>query len=231
MQLFLGIEIFGPALLIGDTLVISDLHLGIEQSFRDNGLLLPMSSFSGIKTQITDLLKKVKPARVIINGDLKHEFGKISHSEWRDTEELLRLILSHAGLLLIKGNHDAALGPIADRMGILLADHYLLGSIYICHGHRVPDDDDFQRATTIVIGHEHPAVVLREHGRSEKFQCYLKGRMRDKDILVMPAFSGGGSDIAGPRLSPIISGMDDFDVFIIEKGNVVHFPHYPTHGA
>ena len=42
------------------------------------------------------MLRTSKPEQVIINGDLKHEFGTISDQEWRDVLKIFDLILGNS---------------------------------------------------------------------------------------------------------------------------------------
>ena len=63
-------------------LILSDLQLGYEEHLNKQGILVPRFQLEDIKKTLEKLLKKLKPNKVIINGDLKHEFGKISDYEW-----------------------------------------------------------------------------------------------------------------------------------------------------
>ena len=47
---------------------------------------------------------------IIVNGDLKHEFGAISEQEWRNVLKLLDYLGQHCGeIILIKGNPSSQL--------------------------------------------------------------------------------------------------------------------------
>ena len=43
------------------------------------------------------------------------------------------------------------------------------------HGHELPKQVD-SNIKTIIIGHEHTAISLKEGPRVEKFKCFLKGK-------------------------------------------------------
>jgi len=51
--------------------------------------------------------------------------------------------------------------------------------IFICHGDSV--DFSFDKIKTIVIGHEHPAITIKEYPRDEKYKCFLIGNYKKKD--------------------------------------------------
>ena len=72
-------------------LIISDLHIGQEEALNKQGLLVPRFQLEDIIKEINEIKSKVEFEKVIINGDLKHEFGLISKQEWNDTLKFLDL--------------------------------------------------------------------------------------------------------------------------------------------
>ena len=198
-------------------LIISDLQLGYEENLNKQGILVPRFQLEDIKKTLEKLLKKLKPNKVIINGDLKHEFGKISDQEWRDCLRIFDLILNYCKeLILIKGNHDLALDPIAKKRDIKVFENLMIGDILILHGHKIEKIP--KNIKTIVIGHEHPAIGLREKGRVETFKCFLKGKYKKNNLVVMPSFNfvHFGTDILrGVFLSPFLDKLDEFDVIVV----------------
>jgi len=228
LELFRGVEIRGLGLFLRDSesLVFADVHLGYESELNKTGILVPMFQFSELAGQLKALLSETKPRQVIINGDLKHEFGTISRQEWREVLDFLDL-LSGYDVKLVRGNHDTILGPIADRKGVEVVDHVSLGTTYVTHGHKIPDNKDFQKAKTVIIGHEHPAIGLREEGRVEKVKCFLKGRWEEKNLVVLPSFSsiGAGVDVLQEKLlSPFLQqDISAFEAYGVEAGEVMYF--------
>ena len=93
--------------------------------------------------------------------------------------------------------------------GLRMLDSYRENGILFVHGHEDFEEEDFD---TVVIGHEHPALVLTEQiGVSEKIEGFLYGQTQDsKNIVVLPAFSsianGTGVNEVPSRelLSPIL---------------------------
>ena len=60
---------------------------------------------------------------------------------------------------------------------------------------------------TVIIGHEHPAVVLRDKAKAEKFKCFLVTNYRLRRLIVQPSFGPlmQGVDILGGNLlSPLL---------------------------
>lgn len=178
MKILKGIEIKNKALWLpkSKTLIIADLHLGYEEALAKQGILAPRMMFQEMRKEIQELLR-INPRTVIINGDLKHEFGQISRQEWHDTLELLDLLLRRSKVILIKGNHDMILESIARRKNLEIKEFYITGNMCILHGHKILLDKEIydKKIKTVIIGHEHPAVSLREGAKAEKYKCFLLG--------------------------------------------------------
>src|SRR3989344_341947 len=158
-------------------LIFADFHMGFEESLNEEGFLIPRFQFKETIDRLKKILDSVKVSEIVINGDLKHEFGKISDTEWRYTLELLDFLLTYSKkIVLVKGNHDTILGPIADKKGIKIVNHYEVDDFLICHGDKIISSD----CKNIIIGHEHPAISLRNSGREETFKCFLEGKFEKK---------------------------------------------------
>ena len=120
------------------TIVLSDIHIGFEESLNKQGVLVPRIYFRHLYEKTKSLLNALRINTVIINGDLKHEFGTISTTEWRHTLRFLDLFREKQ-VFLIKGNHDTILGPIAKKQNVKLVDHYTTDNILIIHGDEEKD--------------------------------------------------------------------------------------------
>src|SRR3989338_5681914 len=107
-----------------NTLVISDVHIGYEEALNKQGILIPRLQFQQTMKRIESAIdlafnanKKTNFDLIIINGDLKHEFGRISETEWGQTLKFLDFLSAKTEkIILIKGNHDTILEPIAKKM-------------------------------------------------------------------------------------------------------------------
>lgn len=222
MKIIPGIEIKGKSLWLPKQkiLIIADLHLGYEEAMNERGVLAPRTMFAEMRKEILELLK-LKPKTIIINGDLKHEFGKISRQEWKDAGDILELLgKNKRKIILIKGNHDVILGQIAKRKNIEAKDFFILGDICITHGHKIFLECFDKRVKTIIIGHEHPSISLEEGVKKEKYKCFLLGKYKNKKLIVMPSFFTifEGSDVSREKLfSPFLkrNSIRNFYVFIV----------------
>lgn len=186
------IEFLEDCLLINkEILVFSDFHIGYEEYLY--GKYIP------VRVQLEEILKKlnrifklleekeIKLKGIIILGDLKHEFGEISDSEWRETLELLDYLLKKCKkIVLIRGNHDNILGPIAKKRNVEVKDFYILGEIGFLHGDKWHKGCD--KCRVLVLGHLHPAITLYDNYKKEKYKCFLNGIWKRKDIYILPSF-------------------------------------------
>jgi len=218
MEIYEGIEIKDLCLYLvkEKILIIADTHIGQEESLNKTGIMLPRFAFKDMKERLSKVLQDLEINKIIINGDLKHEFGSISNTEWKQSLELIDILKKKCKeVILIKGNHDTILGPIAKSKRLIMYDFYKVGDILICHGDKIINED----AKIIIIGHEHPAIGLRENERVETFKCFLRGKWKRKTLIVMPSFNfvTQGSDILREQvLSPYLEqNIRKFEVFIV----------------
>lgn len=219
MNLLNDIEIFDLGLYYEETLIISDLHIGFDEEMKSKGVLIPYSHFDDVFSKIKEMLNELKPERVVINGDLKHEYGRVSKSEKENITKLAKYIMARCELIIIKGNHDVMLGFILEGLGVEIHDSFVVGELFICHGDRVIENDK----SIIVIGHEHPTLELTESGRKERYKCFLKGKYKDKTLIVLPAFSPtsmGMNVLLNDRMSPYLERIDGFEVIVAEANGM-----------
>ncbi len=231
MQILPGVEIVNLGLYIEklNALVISDVHIGYEEALNRRGAMIPRFHFGDVVSSLNytfhllqPLLKKSKKqklSRIIVNGDLKHEFGTISEQEWREILKFLDILARHCEkIILIKGNHDMILSPIAKKRGIEVVEDYSSEGFFFCHGHKIPETLEFKNAKTVIIGNEHPAVSIRDGPRTELFKCFLKGTFSGKKIVIAPSTNPVtvGTDVLKEKfISPFLKGnINNFEIFV-----------------
>lgn len=207
------------------TLVIGDVHIGLEEAMNKEGILVPRIGLGKILEHLDRIFSKIEVKRVVINGDVKHEFGEISRQEWRLTLRLLDYLIEKGKeVILVKGNHDTILGPIAEKREVNVVDSYVIGDVRILHGHK----EEYFDEKVFVIGHDHPCVSLKSEVRTEKYKCFLKGKFNGKIIIVIPSFNfvSEGTDICRDKLlSPYLQGdLKNFEVFVVgDDGEIYEF--------
>lgn len=264
-EIIKGIFIADLALYLDNykTLILADPHIGFEESLNKQGIFVPRFHFNDLIKRLEKIFAELKKENkilelIIINGDLKHEFGSISEQEWRHSLKLIDFLSQHAEKIIIaKGNHDKILNPIIetsetatrnlpvlarskgavsecaqehaprfsaavlDKRDIEICDEVLIDDILIIHGDKVPKSlDKNKKIKTIIIGHEHPAVSIRENAKSEVFKCFLLGRWKNKNLIAQPSLNlvTEGTDILREKMiSPFLkeTNLSNFEFFII----------------
>ena len=225
MNIHTNIKIVGPTLFLEkeSILIMNDLHIGYEGELHRKGIMVPKFQLKAILEETKKILDVTKPKKVIINGDLKHQFGGISREEWKEVLQFLDFLLQRVEeVIIIQGNHDPIIKPIADRRNIKVVKEHIINDIHIVHGDEIVETT----SKVIIIGHEHPAITIKEGSKWEKFKCFLKGKWKKQTLIVVPSFNPllEGTDVLqGRMLSPYLKKIDNFNVYIINKGEAFGF--------
>jgi putative SbcD/Mre11-related phosphoesterase len=197
------------ALIAGKTAVIADLHLGIENAMQNAGIAIPRMQIADIISRTKQIVDCYEVERLIIAGDLKHEFSGNLPYEWDDVRAFLDSI--DVEISVVRGNHDNFLSTILSEYSIELKEYEKVGEYYVFHGHK---DFGFERA---IIAHEHPAIKFRRRGAIYSFPCFL---VVDETKFVLPAFSPlvSGSDVVQREfLSPVLRKSKRIEVYALEN--------------
>lgn len=182
---------------------VTDLHLGYEGVLQQEGIAIPRRQKGVMLENLARILERYSPETVLVNGDFKHNFSRNLDEEWLEVKEMLRFLTARAKLVVVRGNHDNYLAAILHDMGLELRKSYRAGEYVFTHGHL-----DVKTRRRVVIGHEHPALKLRDEvGAIVTLPAFVVG----DDIIVLPAFSplALGVDLSSyPYLSPILNSRD-----------------------
>lgn len=209
-------------------LILSDLHLGLEESLASTGIYIPRVQLSKIISIVGRVLgNMVKADVLLINGDVKHSFSHLSKQERFEVRKFLNLARNYVEeIVIVRGNHDNYLPLALKGLDVELVEAFEIGSYRFVHGHKREDLSKVEEEI-IVIGHEHPSIALRDElGYVAKFPCFLAGELRGgKSILVLPAMSiyASGTNATVDKyqyLSPIIREyglVEDFKPYIFDE--------------
>ena len=219
----------GGAVLLTDdnVLVVADLHLGCEAALEYEGLSLPRVQTGKLTQYMSELIVDLQPSKVVVAGDLKHNFSRNLQQEWQDVRSFVALLEDMAPLEVVKGNHDNYLGLILRECGAKLRFlEVFQGKVRIVHGHKGERTNG-----PTVMGHIHPSIRLMDDvGASVKDHCFLYDG--EHEILVLPALSivAPGMDIIGQReadtASPMFSdiGLSSFVPILFSREKPLKFP-------
>ena len=214
-----------PALLIGDTVVIADLHIGMETKLKRKGFHL----VSRTDDMISALMSCPEECRrLVVLGDVKDTVPGRSRQEYLEIPVFFEMLMKRFDRIdIVRGNHDTDLEEfIPFGIRIRQASGMVMGDVGLVHGHTWPSEE-VMRCGTLIMAHEHPAVMFRDGvGRHMTEPCWVRGRIisgggryaeHPERFIIVPAFNRllGGSPVnvtGGDFLSPVInSGMADMD--------------------
>lgn len=174
----------------GPTVVLGDLHLGYERALESEGMYIPRINTDSIAESLNDILYRYEPSRVVLLGDIKHDFKRANYEERNEVRRIMNLLSEEAEVVVIKGNHDNYLQNIISDLGLLAVDHVDIMGYRLEHGH---DDSEVR---PVIIGHEHPSVrIPGTVGGGLKIQCFVHAR--SDGVIVLPPFSpfSSGNDL------------------------------------
>ncbi|MCX8103275.1 MAG: metallophosphoesterase [Candidatus Bipolaricaulota bacterium] len=251
-----GLELIDLALFLPErrVLVLADIHLGIEDALKDEGVLVPRQHLAQVWQRLERIFRErhitlSEPLqKIIINGDLRHQFGPLSRVEHRESKEFLRWLAQWTEqIVLVEGNHDGSLREFQSER-ITVTKSYSEGNCWFVHGDEalIPssllpspskgrgargegDHDGPGKGSWLVIGHEHPAVGLRDPvtGRTEVYKCFLVGAFKEHNLLVLPSFNQlvRGSDLLKEQpISPFVqqSDLEEFSVYVVSDDGALY---------
>ncbi|WP_053240312.1 metallophosphoesterase [Pyrobaculum islandicum] len=197
-------------------LLLADTHVGYEVELRRERGINIISQTNRLVEKILELADFHNVSSVAILGDVKHELP-IPRESIDEVKTFLRAIAKKVPLLLIPGNHDSLLQEIAadiEGVEITSARGVLLNKFLLLHGHVKPVAQDLEKAEVIVMGHTHPAVVIRDEiGYTVKepaiLKIYTSRTKLCKSLYGEPCKRRGKiSIVILPAAHPLITGVD-----------------------
>jgi uncharacterized protein len=199
------------ALIIGKTLVLGDLHLGIETDFASGGITVPFQT-EKVKERIDKILKSHKIDHMIFLGDVRHKLPLPSRQEQREVPGFLKYFSDKVKVSVVKGNHDGELEKLVpENTKVYDSVGFVENNIYFTHGRTKPIKEDYD---IIIMSHIHPSVEFWSSGIRMVEHCWVKTKTNDgKEIIVVPSFTylKGGSAINSEKFRaycPILKNSD-----------------------
>ncbi len=166
------------------TLVISDLHIGIEHRYRKDGISVPSQS-GRLLERIEKLIRKTRASRLVILGDIKHKVPGTSFQEERDVPVFFRRLLDQGiEVEITPGNHDDRIGRLLpEGVRVHPSTGFALGGVWLCHGHAWPPSELLD-AENVVTGHNHVSIELVDKlGYRWKDPVWIKAELIRKKLM------------------------------------------------
>jgi putative SbcD/Mre11-related phosphoesterase len=217
-------------------LVVGDLHLGYEEVLNKTGVMVGRKLFDEMILDFDGVFNKLKSEKrvvseIVLLGDIKHSFGSIMKQEWGDFDRLVNYFNKKFGgkIIITKGNHDVLLKPVVKNYkNVELVEFYFKKGFGFLHGNKVLDDVKNKKIKTLVMGHWHPAIKLKDNFgvKVENFKCYFIGKLKDKKLILVPSFSeySVGSSLEDTNFENVWKGkIGNFGVKIVSGLEVLDF--------
>jgi putative SbcD/Mre11-related phosphoesterase len=245
----LATPILGEPLLLVEgkerVLVAADLHLGLEYELWLGGISIP-SQMEKILKRLLRSLAEVKPDRLLLLGDVKHNVPKTSWQERREIPHFLRALAGEVRVDIVPGNHDVSLLDLAPQgTSVHLPTGTVIDGVGYFHGHTWPDRE-LLKEKLLVAGHIHPAVRLKDPiGSSRNRRVWARvsidpeaierqygpksrpGSIAIPEMIIVPAFNDlcGGLPLSEPcedERGPVLTlaSMDDSRIFLLDGADL-----------
>lgn len=231
------------------TLLVSDLHLGLEKELAKKGFRIPTYSTKMID-RINSLAERYGANRIIVLGDVKHSIGKVEDVDWSVLPWFFETLLDvFPSVEVVPGNHDGGIrNLIPSRVKVHPSDGTVIGveeKVGVAHGHSWPSLEVISSGK-IVMGHSHFRYEMRDRfGMRSKEAVWLFANYdvdgllakagyegatgRAGELIVMPPFNNlvggqainvkGGFDF-GPVLSSGTVDVSRADIFLLDGTRV-----------
>ena len=232
------------------TLLISDLHLGLEKEMAKKGFRLPAYSIRMVD-RIKGIAERYGTRRLAVLGDVKHTVGKVEDIDWGVVPWFFDTMLDlFEAVEVVPGNHDGGIKTVLPPRVLLHPSRGTVlgrgrGRIGVAHGHAWPSEEAIA-TRNLVIGHSHFTYEMRDALGSRTREAVWvtadydvaelmegagyasKARGRGK-LTVMPPFNRlvGGQPINrsksfefGPVLSSRSVSLKDADIFLTDGTRV-----------
>lgn len=178
-----------PALLVDEEeriLIASDFHLGLEYELAKMGINIPYQT-ERILEELLALIREHTPERLLLLGDIKHGVPITSFMERRELPQFFTALQGEVSAIdVVRGNHDANIQQLTPQgvsihpsRGLVLGDRFKVAAM---HGHAWPYPK-MMAADLIVMGHNHPTVLLKTPlGIHVSQRIWIKGRCDGENL-------------------------------------------------
>jgi metallophosphoesterase superfamily enzyme len=213
-----------------DFLAISDVHVGLEDKIRRNGILIDTKKNidESIKL-LTNIHSETGVKELIILGDLKSSIRIITRTEWDNVPYFLESLSKLFKIYLVPGNHDGNITQLLpENINLMRSQGMEINNILLTHGHTLPRIG--MNVEKIIVGHLHP-IIQKEwsilHGnkiwikinltKKGSFGSNRKQYARNIELIIMPHFNNildyyskinkNTSDMRGKSRLPLLDNM------------------------
>ena len=226
-----------PALTVDNTLVIADLHIGVEAHLMSKGF--------HIRSHTDDMYDEILSCagdcnKLFVLGDVKNSVPGSSKQEYREIPDFfIRLSEVFNTVTIVRGNHDTNIEEyLPAEVKVMPATGMKVGDVGFVHGHTWPSED-VMRCDTLVMAHNHPAMAFVDGVSKQMTEpCWVRGRFisggdRYQEypgrFVIIPAFNrilGGspvnaeGTEFLGPLMKEEFIDIDNMEIYLLDGINI-----------
>lgn len=180
------------------TAVVADLHIGAEAELTRRGIFMPDISSRALAAAWSCMVERLRErkgaGRVVIAGDLFDVPAPDADARAAATG-LMEALPQNCQVILLCGNHDPPAPVLREwfrGLAVRVENTATVGGYTIAHGHEAEVKSAAQGG--LIVGHQHPAVVLRDRVQSAKMICYAVCKLGTensgpKTLIILPSFS------------------------------------------
>jgi len=163
-------------------LAISDVHIGLEDKIRRNGILIDSrKNTDELIKLLTNIRLESGVKELIILGDLKASIRVITRTEWDNVPYFIESLSKLFNIYLIPGNHDGNIKQLLPENVNIMRSHGMeINNILFTHGHTLPRIGI--NVEKIIVGHLHP-IIQKEGSILQGNKIWVKIRLTKKDAL------------------------------------------------
>ncbi|TVP41197.1 metallophosphoesterase [Candidatus Nitrosocosmicus arcticus] len=163
-------------------LAISDVHIGLEDKIRRNGVLIDSrKNTDELIKLLTNICLETGVKELIILGDLKASIRVITRTEWDNVPYFMESLSKLFNIYLIPGNHDGNIKQLLpENVNIMRSQGMQINNILFTHGHTLPRIGI--NVEKIIVGHLHP-IIQKEGSILQGNKIWVKIRLIKKDAL------------------------------------------------
>lgn len=204
------------------TLFVADLHFEKSTSYADRFQTLPPYDTRATLRELSSVIEKFKPSRVVALGDSFHDGGAEVRFD-ADDADTLKDLTAKQDWIWICGNHDPG---AATSFGGKIAEELELAPLTLRH-------EPLGDKAGEIAGHYHPCAAIRSKGRRLRRKCFAHA----PGLIILPSFGAftGGLNVCDPAYGALLGsafhawmiGRDD--IYPIKSQNLLPDPDRSRH--
>jgi putative SbcD/Mre11-related phosphoesterase len=198
------------------TILVSDLHLGLEKELASKGFRVPPYSMK-ILDRIREMSERYRAERIVVLGDVKHSIGKVEDIDWNILPWFFGTLLDlFQSVDVVPGNHDGGIKSLLPvRVKLHPASGVVIGEagedrVGVTHGHSWPSQDVIATGN-VVVGHSHFRYEMEDRfGIKSRESVWLFAGYDIEELLVraghLPTARGSGKLVVMPPFNKLVGG-------------------------